>query len=187
MLLWLLMNIYKNIVKFFRKNKYEYYFGFGADSETAMIESIIGRKPEYIGPAILKNYQLCIQNLDDISTYGANPREILRKAWGDNFKSYTIRQHKNESLSGSIFKITSYERKMLDAWELVPEGWQKSVKIKAVAKDGKTYFARTQCLPMGHDHGYTTSGTNYNPWLMPKKDFMRIAINDSKRYESYVY
>ena len=151
-----------------------------------MIEAVIGRKPEYVDSAILRDYQLCIQNLEDISTSGANPREILRKAWGDNFKSYTIRQHKGEMVSGTIFKMTAYERKKLDAWELVPEGWQDSVVVKTEGRNGKTYRARTQRLPKGHNHGYTAMGIEYTPWLMPKRDFVRIASGDAKRYESFL-
>ncbi|NCU43897.1 hypothetical protein EOL71_02935 [Candidatus Saccharibacteria bacterium] len=152
-----------------------------------MIAAVIGRKPKNIGSATLYDYQLCIQGLDDIPTSGANPREILREAWGDTFISYTIRHHKGEKVTGTIFKMTAYERKMLDAWELVPEGWQDSIVVRVKAEDGAIYRARTQCLPNGHNHGYTSIGRDYNPWLMPKQDFVRIANDDIKRYESYVY
>lgn len=181
------MIFYKKIIRFFRKYKTEYFFGFGADSQAEMIEAVIGRKPEFIGSATLEDYQLCIQDLDDITDKGENPKEILRRAWGDRFKSYTIRKHDGEGIEGSLFKITSYERKMLDAWELVPEGWQKSIVVKIKDSKGKTYRARTQALPDGHNHGHSSIGLRYNPWLMPKKDFVRIASNDSKRYDSYVY
>lgn len=181
------MNIFKKAIRYYRNRKSEYFFGFGADTETEMIEAVIGRKPEYITPASLHDYQLCIQELDDISAAKGNPREILRRAWGDSFKSYTIRQHKGETVSGSIFKITGYERRMLDAWELVPEGWQDSIAVKVTGRNGKTYRARTQRLPKGHNHSHAATGLKYTSWLMPKKDFMRIAHNDAKRYESYVY
>lgn len=62
------MNIVKRAVRFLRKHKNEYFFGFGADSEVEMIAAVIGRKPKNIGPATLYDYQLCIQGLDDIPT-----------------------------------------------------------------------------------------------------------------------
>lgn len=181
------MVFYKKIIRFLRKHKSEYFFGFGADSQAEMIEAIIGRKPEFIGSTILHDYQLCIQNLEHIPTTGANPREILRRAWGDGFRSFTIRHHEGGEVEGSIFKMTSYERKMLDAWELVSEGWQDSIIVKVSDSSGNSYKARTQALPKGHDHGQSTEGIKYNPWLMPKEDFLRIAGEDNKRYDSYVY
>lgn len=181
------MIFYKKIIRFVRKHRMEYFFGFGADSQAEMIEAVIGRRPEFIGSATLEDFQLCIQNLDDITDAGENPREILRRAWGDNFRSYTIRHHQNKKVEGSIFMVTSYERKMLDAWELVPEGWQDSIVVMVKDGDGKTYRARTQALPAGHNHGTVAPESKYNPWLMPKEDFIKMATQDSKRYPSYVY
>ncbi len=185
MILWFSNQLFAQI-RACRNNKSELFFGFGADSESEMIEAIIGRKPDIVGAATLENYQLCVQSLEDIPTSGDNPREILRKAWGDDFVSYTIRQHKGVSVHGTLFRIRCRERMMLDIWELVREGWQDSVVVKVKLSNGKTVRAHTQRLPRGHNHGYTSQGISYKPWLMPKVDFMRIARQDALRYSELV-
>ena len=160
----------------------EYFFGFGADNQADMLKAVIGRAPIFSGRAILKNYQLCIQSLDDIPTKGDNPKKILENAWGSGFKSYTIRHHNGEQVHGSLFRITRLERRMLDLWELVDEGWQDSIKVRVVLDSGKEVIARTQCLPDGHNHGDAVNGDMYSPWLMSKENFIRIARHDSKTY-----
>ncbi len=181
MIRWLRKQI-QTLTRSCRNRKSELFFGFGADSESEMIEAVIGRKPEIVGAAMLENYQLCVQSLEDIPTAGDNPREILRKAWGDDFKSYTIRQHKGVSVHGTLFRIRRRERMMLDIWELVSEGWQDSVVVKVTLPNGKIVRAHTQRLPRGHNHGFASPGMTYKPWLMPKVDFVRIARQDALRY-----
>ncbi len=171
----------KDLKRWWYQHRYEYFFGFGADSEAEMIEAVIGRKPTYLGRAMLYNYQLCIQSLKDIPSTGSDPRSILERAWGSDFKSYTIRPHRGEMVRGSLFRVSGYERRLLDKWELVSEGWQDSRRIYVVTQAGKSVRARTQVLPQGHSHGYTTKGLEYTPWLMPKEDFMRIADLNSER------
>lgn len=120
------MQLVRKIKKFIDTRTHEYFFGFGADSEADMIAAVIGHKPKFVSRAYLYDYRLCIQSLQDIPTHGANPRQILQRAWGNTFRSYTIRHHKDECIHGSVFRLTRYERRMLDTWELVAEGWQDS-------------------------------------------------------------
>ena len=56
-------------------HKYQYFFGFGADFESDMIKAVIGRNPEKIGEAILKDHQLSIQSLEDMPTSGHNQEQ----------------------------------------------------------------------------------------------------------------
>ncbi len=181
------MNIFKKTIRFFRKHQSEYFFAWGANIEVEMLEAIIGRKPEFISNVVMSGYELCVQTLIDIPTSGANPRAILHKAWGDNFKSYAIRESRGQKVAGTLYKITSYERKMVDAWELVPEGWFKSDLVEVTDSNGKKYKARTQVLPASHNTGKPVDGLNYKPWIVPKEDLLRIAKKDSKRYPGYVY
>jgi hypothetical protein len=145
------------------KRSHEYFFGFGADSEAEMIQAVIGRRPEFVSRTYLHDFQLCIQSLEDIPTHGANPRFILQRSWGDTFRSYTIRHHKGETIHGSVFKITRYERRMLDTWELVSEGWQNSITVSVMLNDGRRLHARTQALPDNQNHGQTAEGIQYHP------------------------
>ncbi len=170
------------LLRGYRSRRQELFFGFGADCESDMIEAVIGRKPTIVSEAILPGYQLCIQSLEDIPVSGANPREILQRSWGNDFVSYTIRQNKEEQVKGTLFSMSQRERMMLDIWEMVPEGWQDSVVVRVKLPNGKFVRARTQRLPRGHNHGYSTSGLNYKPWLMPKADFLRIASQDAFSY-----
>ena len=181
------MNIFKRVIRYYRKHKYEYLFAWGANIKGEMFEAIIGRKPELISKLILNDYELCIQTLQDVPTAEPNPRAILQRAWGENFKSYAIRKRQGKSVSGALYKITSYERKMVDAWELVPEGWFVSKVVSIQNSEGREFKAHTQVLPPSHDSGKAVDGINYEPWIVPKEQLLRIARTDSKRYPSYVY
>lgn len=114
------------MVKKFGKtvDQFEYFFGFGANREGSdMIKAVTGKQPELVAEGKIVGYQLCVQPLDGIIDKGANPRGLLRKAWGDNFRSYVIIEAKDKSVSGRIYRISKYERLLLDRWELVPQGW----------------------------------------------------------------
>lgn len=153
----------------------EYFFGYGADKHNEMISAIIGEDPEWLTNATLNDYQLCIQTLDDIPNSGANPRAILEKAWGNKFRSYAIRKHKGEKVEGSVFRLNSSQRKLIDDWELVSEGWQESVIVTVVGNDGRKYTAHTQSLRQGNNHGEGQISSSYKLWLMPRVRLLALA------------
>lgn len=159
-----------------------YYFGWGANSEAEMVASVIGRVPDAICKAVLRDYQLCVQTLKDVPDNGDSPRAILRKVWGEDFKSYVIQQSKGHKLEGSLYRMTAKEIKMLDIWELVIEGWQEPVMVEVVDEQGKVFKAHTQAIPKDQSYSYAAEGFGYNPWIMPKQDLIRVARNDAKRY-----
>lgn len=165
-----------------RANKKEYFFGFGADREDVMLEAIIGHTPKVIGTAILPGYALCIQKLSDIPETGNNPREILRNAWGDTFVSYCIDKQQGAAVHGTLFEVTVKERVMIDIWELVYDGWQRSAIVTVKLPDGRRVRARTQLLRRGQSHGKIVDDHVYHSWLLPVGDFVRIANEDSRRY-----
>ncbi|MFZ1258336.1 MAG: gamma-glutamylcyclotransferase family protein [Candidatus Saccharimonas sp.] len=163
------------VQQFRTKSSKEYFFGFGADQEVDMIAAIIGRQPRIVGVAVLEGYQLCIQSLEDITDKRANPRAILERTWGKGFRSYAIRPVLGSKVRGTVFEVTKAERLLIDAWELVPEGWQDSAEVTVVGEDGHVYKAYTQVLAKGQREGDTVNGMMYRSWLMPKEDFVRIA------------
>jgi hypothetical protein len=160
----------------------EYFFGFGADCEEQMLTAIIGRKPEIVGPAVIRGFELCIQSLDDITDKGDNPRKILEDVWGPEFKSYVISPNADAELKGTLFIMTERERVMVDMWELVYEGWQKSVVVPAVLADGHVLNARTQVLAEGQSKGEVIRSQDYHPWVLPVEDLVTIARHDAQSY-----
>ncbi|NCU37938.1 gamma-glutamylcyclotransferase [Candidatus Saccharibacteria bacterium] len=162
------------------------FFGFGANREVAMIQAITGKSPQIVGEATLRGYQLCIQSLKDIPTHGHNPRRLLRKAWGSDFRSYVIRKEKSSSVGGTVFRISRYDRKLLDMWELVPKDWQYSTVVRVTLANGKTIRARTQTLPIEQQCKKVTS-VSYASWLMPEEDFVDIASRSAVRYKLVVF
>lgn len=65
------------------------FFGYGANRSREKIKKVISKDPgEGIG-AVLEGYVLVDQALMQIPE---PPREFLRKVYGNNFKSYSIKK-----------------------------------------------------------------------------------------------
>jgi hypothetical protein len=164
----------KTKIKIFHTRR-GYFFGYGADQEQAMLRAIMGESPEYVGEAVLRDYELRIQNLEEVTAEEANPREILRRTWGDSFRSYVIVPRKGAQVHGAVFRITIKDRHKIDEWELVREGWYRRAFIKVQLQgSGKKLRAETQVLNAGQ-HAKATAGSHARHWLMPKTRLLSIA------------
>ena len=152
-----------------------YFFGYGADQEEDMIFAVSGERPQIVGKAILPDYELRVQTLAEITTAGANPQQLLRKAWGNSFKSYVIMPRTGATVEGVLFKLSLKARNKMDNWELVQLGWydKKFVKVKVIGSN-KTVRAETQVLGQGQSAKITVKPGNRS-WLMPKHRFLTIA------------
>ena len=152
-----------------------YFFGYGADQEEDMISAITGHKPKIIGKAVLHDYELRIQELSEITTKGINVREMLRKNWGDSFKSYVIVPKKGAMISGVLFRLSIIDRNLVDEWELVQLGWYERIFVTVeLIKTRKKYRAETQILSPKQT-AKTVAKPGYRSWLMPKRMFLEIA------------
>ncbi len=160
-----------------KKIRKGYFFGYGADQEADMLKAITGRDPEVFGRAVLKDYELRIQKLDEITNKGENPREILRKSWGDKFVSYVIVPKKGSEVEGTLFHLPIHDRNLVDGWELVKQGWYRRQFVKVLAEDGKHYHAETQVLRRGQK-AELKAKPSFKSWLLPKTKFLRIAEKD---------
>ena len=156
-------------------SKSSFFFGYGTCKEPEMIEAITGKKPEVVGDALLDGWELHIQDLTEVTNRWAHPKNILQKTWGDNFHSYVIIPKRGESVSGTLYKLSLPERKMIDNWEMVHQGWYKKVYVDVVGKDGKNYEATTQALRLPQEASQKADGQNYNPWLIPKTKLLKTA------------
>ena len=145
-----------------------------------MISAITGHKPKIIGKAVLHDYELRIQKLSEITTKGVNVQEMLRKNWGDSFKSYVIVAKKGAHVSGTLFKLSIIDRHLVDEWELVQLGWYKRIFVNVeLSETGKTFRAETQLLNTDQ-HAKEIAKPGRRSWLMPKKMFLGIATRYRK-------
>jgi hypothetical protein len=157
-----------------------YFFGYGADREPEMIRAITGRKPRVIGQALLYDYELRVQGLDEVTARGLNPQKILRNAWGDSFRSYVIVPSPGAVVSGTLFKISLHNRHLVDEWELIELGWYDKafISVKTV-NSGREYQAETQVLGSGQHASRQADGLLYKSWLQPKQRFISIALENN--------
>lgn len=146
-----------------------------------MLLAVTGEKPKFIGNAVLSGYELRVQQLSEITTAGENPREILRKVWGDNFKSYTLIEKQGSQVSGVLLKLSIKARHKFDKWELVDMGWYKKVFVEVELIDsGRRYKAETQVLNPDQ-HARQTVPSAHRIWLMPRKKFLKQALVERHR------
>jgi hypothetical protein len=153
-----------------------YFFGYvtGGGSED-MIFAVTGERPKVIGNAILDGYELHIQRLPEVASIGDNPREILQKAWGDEFKSYVLVEKDGSQVAGVLFRLSIRARHRLDTWELVELGWYKKVFVRVELIDnGRQYIAETQVL-RSNQHARQVAPSAHKFWLMPKSKFLKLA------------
>lgn len=161
-----------------KHTKYVYYFGYGANREPEMITAITSNLPELIGMAILQDYQLCIQDLSEITEAAGNPKARLTASWGTTFKSYVIVPKQGSRVSGAVFRMPLHERHMVDAWELVQAGWYDRAVVMVTLDSGKTIRAETQVLAAGQEASLVVNGLDYRSWVMPKERLLYEAMND---------
>jgi len=159
-----------------KKIRKVYYFGYGADSEPDLLHAITGRRPKVIGTALLQNYELRIQELAEVTTKGLNPQEILRKAWGNDFKSYVIVAKAGAEVRGTLYRLSLHDKHLIDVWELVDAGWYEKAFVNVgLVGTPKVYQTETQVLAPKQSATISTDGATYTPWLMPKERLLFVA------------
>jgi hypothetical protein len=150
-----------------------YFFGYGAEREADAIHAITGRKPRVVGPAILKDYELRVQSLEEAHD---RLRPIFKNAWGESFRSYVVVPEAGGTVKGTLYKVSLHDRHLIDEWELTELGWCEKIFIRVTLESSlKVYDAETQRLGAGQKATIVANGTDYSPWLQSKKKFVQIA------------
>ena len=161
-----------------RRHRNVYFFGYGADGEPDMIRAITGRTPKVIGPALLRGYELRVQDLSEVTAKGTNPQKTLRDSWGDNFVSYVIVPREGSVVSGTLFRMRLSDRHAVDRWELVHMGWYDRAFVDVECMNGKKIHAETQVLAKGQRAAKGVDGLEYSSWVMPKRALLAMAESD---------
>jgi len=123
-----------------------FYFAYGQNRDSEMIEAITGRKPGVSYEAVLKDYELCVQNLGQIPEI---PRGIVARYWeGElNFKARILRPKKGSQVKGTVHLLSPDEWEMKKNYELVEVGWseERPITIPGVS-EGSQINAVTEVL-----------------------------------------
>ena len=115
------------------------YFGYGAYRSKVLFEEILGHPLHDGYGAILHNYQLAYQTLNDIPEV---PRAILQKSWGEHFRCYTIVPGIN-IVAGVIWELTDADLLRLKKWEF-DTVWKEFIPVEVTIHSGKKINAITE-------------------------------------------
>ncbi|HBR80942.1 MAG: hypothetical protein UX09_C0057G0005 [Candidatus Uhrbacteria bacterium GW2011_GWE2_45_35] len=149
------------------------YFGFGANRDPEMITAITGKKPIFGFPAILKNFELVYQSMNQIPKVA---QKILKQNWANDFVSYAIKPNQNQEVCGTIWFLTNKQRAAISLWELNGLWSYKTTsmaeinffKIKIPVKVETEIIHSQEHLPV--------SGKNYKTFIVPKNKILETAI-----------
>ncbi len=109
-----------------------YFFGYGANRSSDRLRQILGKEPQAGFGAIAEGFDLAIQTLDQIPK---RAQDILRQAWGNEFKAYTLVPGKG-MVTGVVWNLDEEDFKMLYAFEFI-DLWSKFEVIKVKKFNGK--------------------------------------------------
>lgn len=152
------------------------YFGYGANRDGDMMEAIIGRKPDGY-PAILENYELCVQVWEEIPE---KVRKIISGYWGLDFRTYCIRQAKGKAVYGMVWFITKKERELVGNWEL-ERFWYEPVTVEVTGKDGIEKSVQSQAIN-SLKIKRAVDGEHYPIFLNNKKKMFAAAKSERDGY-----
>lgn len=141
------------------------YFGYGANSTLEMMSAIIGRAPEG-KPAVLKDYELCVQTWDELPEY---VREKFKDAYESGFQTYCIRPKNGSSVSGTLWTVTEEERKRVSNWEF----WFERVQVR-IQSENSEITAETEILN-DQNIKIVIKDKIYNPFIINKEILLKHA------------
>lgn len=141
-------------------------FGYGANASIDMMEAIIGRRPDGLS-ARLPDYELWIQSWEEIPV---PIREILKKHWDTNFKTYAIRPAKGKAVAGRVWFLNSDELRLMNNWEF----WYKPITVQVQLEDGGVYQAETGIID-DPTANMVVDGEHHPLFINDKEQMLRIA------------
>lgn len=146
-----------------------FYLGYGANSDQDMINAITGRVLSG-QKAHITGFELCVQKLENVPEI---PRKILKRAWGDSFESYVIKEGLGR-VYGTLWEMTTIDRDHISKWELIPEGWYTPVNVEAILEDGSKVRSATEMI-VDQTVNRVVDGKNYKTYLMDKRKMIASA------------
>lgn len=165
------------------------YFGYGANRCKECLEKILGTEIEEGKGAILHDYALCYQTLEQIPN---PPQELLQKIWGNTFRCYTIYPFPKGIVAGVVWSLTRSQLNQMKEWEF--EGiWKKIVEIPVTLFTGETLPAWTDLIPQTLSIHEAVDGLYYQNNLNPQgkilgvEDEFRIQAMMKAREELQTY
>ncbi len=167
------------------------YFGYGVNKDWQMMEMITKNRALSGTPAVLKDWELCVQRIDQVpdvvvpdSPAPVSPRQILKGSWpneGRDFVSYTIRPAEGKEVHGTLWELTEEERELVRNWELIDFGWYKDAVVK-VEVDGQVVEVQTEVLRDGQEVDKVVDGKEYPTFLNEIEDFRRSTEESYNAY-----
>ena len=145
------------------------YFGYGTNRDRAMINAIVGRYPKGFN-AKLENFELFIQPWSAIPKKAKN---ILKKEWKGDFRSYCIRPKEGKATFGMAWYLTKKERGLIGNWEL-HNIWYKPIKVNIKDKREKVFHAETEIV-LDKKTKSNVSGGKYKAFINEKEKMLKVA------------
>jgi len=136
------------------------FFGYGAYFEKKRVVHVINRPPDGGYPALLVDYVLAVQTVDQIEKIAGGQ---LKKGWGNDFKCYTVKKGKGLVL-GRVWEITEEELKILKEWEY--DGtWRQFKEVHVVLGNQSIVSAITDMVYPTARISKIVNGLDYDPTL----------------------
>jgi hypothetical protein len=125
------------------------FFGFGANTSSALITSLLGRLPK-AQKATLYHHRVYIQ------PWKAIPRKAQRflfeiGEWTPSFACYVLRPKRCELVEGVLWYLTHEEMECLQKWDLSNGQWTELSTVVCVTDDEQEVVAETHVLPCWHN------------------------------------
>ena len=153
-----------------------------------MMAYILGRpETDLLGEkAVLPGYSLGIQHLEQTPDKpspklpkSTSVQDLLRKNWGDNFRSYALFPNPLGKVSGMLWSLNSKDLGLIRHWELVNYGWYEEIKVSVKTQDGKKHQATTVRIQKGQDLEQIIDDDQYRAWLQ-EQELYKIATSKSR-------
>ncbi|EKD86923.1 MAG: hypothetical protein ACD_37C00100G0003 [uncultured bacterium] len=164
------------------------YFGYGANSDSRMMEAITGSQNLVGKPAVLKDWELCLQRLDQIpdrvvssAPVPLSPQKEIRRNWDENFLTYVIRPANGKEVHGTMWELTPQERELVRDWEMVDFGWYEDEDVEIVTPEGAIQV-QTEVLGDEQEIDRVVDEAGYPPFPNDLSDFLRIAEQSRREY-----
>jgi hypothetical protein len=166
------------------------YFGYGTNRDHDMMAAMIGRDNLVGESGKLLGYDLCIQKMEHIpdvvltnAPVAISPKTIVSQ-FGPEFELYIVRPNSNGITYGTIWDISPEEYDLVREWELLDFGMQQDLPpAEAVNEKGEkitvtTHGSLDPALPIDR----IVTGDNYEDYLIPKADILRVAVEARRQY-----
>lgn len=138
------------------------FFGYGALKDPYLLKEVIGKEPRGGEGVVLSGYNLAIQELDQIPE---QPRKILEKVWGKNFRSYTLVKGQG-MVEGRNWIIDEEDLEKIKKWEFIGKnGWREFINVTVTDSKGKNINVITEKIFDNQRTTEITDGLNYTTSL----------------------